>query len=278
MVTGNKIDSDKVDTTEIESIRMGTTIATNALLEHKGVRTALVVTKGLRDVIKIGTQARNDIFDLEMKKSNLLYEEVVEIDERVRVMKSHKDLITDKSLSVTGKTGQVEVIKEPNEEEIETKLKLIKNKGIDSIAVALMHSYTYDVHEKIVEKIAKKLNFSHVSLSSQLVSMKRIVPRGLTTIVDSYLSPMIEKYIEEFAAGFDENFKKVKVTFMMSNGGLCQVDKFSGFKAVLSGPAGGDFFFFLPLNYVFNSKNYILKGVVGVSHTYKDQPVIGFDM
>lgn len=145
----------------------------------------------------------------------------------------------------------------PDEEEIEEKLKEIKNKGIDSLAVVLMHSYSYDLHEKIVEKIAKKLKFNHISLSSSLVSMKRIVPRGLTTIVDAYLSPMIHSYINDFSSGFDDNIKNVKVTFMMSNGGLCPVDKFTGFKAVLSGPAGG---------------------VVGVSHTYKNQPVIGFDM
>lgn len=234
---------------------MGTTIATNALLEQKGVRTALVVTKGFRDVLKIGNQARLNIFDLKMEKSPVLYEEVVEVEERIRVMKAHEQLISNSSSKVKGKTGDVEVIASPNEEKLRKELLQVREKGIESLAVVLMHSYSYDAHERAVEKVAREVGFTHVSLSSDLVSMKRIVPRGLTTVVDAYLSPKISKYIREFSSGFDENFGKVQVAFMMSNGGLCDVNKFTGFKAVLSGPAGGVCLFLFPFYSLIRNEN-----------------------
>lgn len=261
--TGEKIPrSSKVPTDKIEWVRMGTTVATNALLERKGEKIALCVTQGFRDLLQIGNQARPNIFDLTVSKPSNLYEEIVEIDERVELALDEEDA-SDSSVSVVqGISGQlVRVVKPLNEEALRPLLKGLLDKGISCLAVVLLHSYTYPNHEISVEKLAMSLGFKQVSLSSALTPMVRAVPRGFTACVDAYLTPVIKEYLRGFISKFDEGLGKLNVLFMQSDGGLAPESRFSGHKAVLSGPAGG---------------------VVGYSQTLSgletDKPLIGFDM
>ncbi|XP_057971439.1 5-oxoprolinase 1 [Malania oleifera] len=262
--TGEKIPrTSKIPTDKIEWIRMGTTVATNALLERKGERIAVCVTRGFRDLLQIGNQARPNIFDLTVSKPSNLYEEVIEVDERVELVLGNEETDPDFSASVfKGISGElVRVVKPLDEKTLELSLKGLLERGIRCLAVVLMHSYTYPQHEMCLEKLAVRLGFRHVSLSSALTPMVRAVPRGLTASVDAYLTPVIKEYLSGFISKFDEGLGKVNVLFMQSDGGLAPESRFSGHKAVLSGPAGG---------------------VVGYSQTLfgleTEKPLIGFDM
>jgi 5-oxoprolinase (ATP-hydrolysing) len=240
---------------------MGTTVATNALLERKGARTALFITKGFKDLLHIGNQSRPKIFDLEISTPEMLYEEVIEVDERV-ILEREGCYIDESLPRFKGVTDDyVRVETEVNKEEVEHDLRRILAKGITSIAVVLMHAYTFRAHESLIGQMAAELGFEQVSLSSAVMPMVKIVPRGYTACADAYLTPVILKYLEGFSSGFDEAFGDVKVSFMQSDGGLTDIKTFSGHKAVLSGPAGG---------------------VVGYGVTtydpFKKQAVIGFDM
>lgn len=262
--TGKKIPrSSKLPTDKIEWVRMGTTVATNALLERKGERIALCVTRGFRDLLQIGNQARPHIFDLTVSKPSNLYEEVVEVDERVELVldKEEVDLSSSPSL-VQGISGElVKVVKPLDEEALKPLLNALLQKGISCLAVVFLHSYTYPDHEMLLEKLALSLGFRHVSISSALTPMVRAVPRGFTASVDAYLTPVIKEYLSGFMSKFDEGQGKLNVLFMQSDGGLAPENRFSGHKAILSGPAGG---------------------VVGYSQTLfgieTDKALIGFDM
>ncbi|KAJ4972148.1 hypothetical protein NE237_005247 [Protea cynaroides] len=252
--------SSKIPTNKIDWIRMGTTVATNALLERKGERIALCVTRGFRDLLQIGNQARPHIFDLTVTKPSNLYEEVIEVDERIELVLDKEEQGSDSSIE--GISGELIRITKPlDEEALRPSLKALLDKGISCLAVVLMHSYTYPQHEILVEQLALSLGFKHVSLSSALSPMVRAVPRGLTASVDAYLTPVIKEYLSGFISRFDEGLGKVNVLFMQSDGGLAPESRFSGHKAVLSGPAGG---------------------VVGYSQTLfgleTTKPLIGFDM
>lgn len=276
-----------LETSKIESIRMGTTVATNALLERKGEKIAMVVTRGFRDCLVIGNQSRPKIFDLAIRKPDVLYEEVVEVDERVTL----EDYAEDPERTTTradvragtaeartadlvlGLSGEaVRILQRPGEETIRKQLQAIHDKGVRSIAVCLMHAYTFPDHEALVGKIAKDIGFRHISLSSELMPMIKLVSRATSVCADAYLTPAIRKYIDGFQKGFEGGLgtKSVKqesgdrgarCEFMQSDGGLVDVEKFTGLKAILSGPAGG---------------------VVGYAITSYDPetkiPVIGFDM
>ncbi|KAB2091294.1 hypothetical protein ES319_A03G181900v1 [Gossypium barbadense] len=262
--TGQKIPRTvKIPTDKIEWIRMGTTVATNALLERKGERIALCVTRGFKDLLQIGDQSRPHIFDLSAAKPSNLYEQVIEVDERVELVLDEEKGNGEKSGSfVKGVSGElVRVVKCLDEESLKPLLKGLLEKGISCLAVVLMHSYTYPYHEMAVEKLAMSLGFRHVSLSSALTPMVRAVPRGLTASVDAYLTPVVKEYLSGFISRFDEGLARVNVLFMQSDGGLAPESRFSGHKAVLSGPAGG---------------------VVGYSQTLfrleTEKPLIGFDM
>ncbi|KAI0509413.1 hydantoinase B/oxoprolinase [Xylaria bambusicola] len=276
-----------LDTSQIDSIRMGTTVATNALLERKGEKIALVVTKGFRDCLTIGNQSRPKIFDLAIKKPDVLYEEVVEIDERVTLEDYAEDPVRNvtkaevragspeaaKSELVMGLSGEaVRVLERPPEDKIKDQLKNIYDKGIRSIAVCLMHGYTFPDHEAMIGRIAKDIGFEHVSLSHELMPMIKLVSRATSVCADAYLTPAIKKYISGFQKGFvgglgtrsvltEKGDRGARCEFMQSDGGLVDVEKFTGLKAILSGPAGG---------------------VVGYAITSYDEetkiPVIGFDM
>ncbi|CAD5166640.1 unnamed protein product [Musa acuminata subsp. malaccensis] len=257
--SGQKIPrSSKIPTDKIEWIRMGTTVATNALLERKGERIALCVTRGFKDLLQIGNQARPNIFDLTVSKPSNLYEEVVEVDERI-------ELVIDKenaTASIPGISGELLRVAKPIDVEgLRPSLKCLLDKGINCLAVVLMHSYTYPHHEILVENLALSMGFRHVSLSSALTPMVRAVPRGLTATVDAYLTPVIKEYLSGFMSRFEGGAERVNVLFMQSDGGLAPEQSFSGHKAVLSGPAGG---------------------VVGYSQTLfgleTSKPLIGFDM
>ncbi|GMH07185.1 hypothetical protein Nepgr_009025 [Nepenthes gracilis] len=252
----------KIPTEKIEWIRMGTTVATNALLERKGERIALCVTQGFRDLLQIGNQARPKIFDLTVSKPSNLYEEVVEVEERVELVLDKEEETLSSASVVKGISGElVRIVKPLNEDALKPFLKRLLVKGISCLAVVLIHSYTYPQHEIALEKIALSMGFRHVSLSSALTPMVRAVPRGLTASVDAYLTPVIKQYLSGFISKFDEGMGKLNVLFMQSDGGLAPESRFSGHKAVLSGPAGG---------------------VVGYSQTLfrieTDKPLIGFDM
>ncbi|KAK4991904.1 hypothetical protein LTR50_001523 [Elasticomyces elasticus] len=274
-----------LDTSKIESIRMGTTVATNALLERKGENIALVVTKGFKDCLEIGNQSRPNIFDLAIRKPDVLYKTVIEIDERVTLedyaedptrqeteAKSTEEVGKDAEL-VKGLSGEaVRILKRPNHGTIKEQLQQVYDSGLRSIAVCLMHGYTYPHHEALVGRIAKEIGFQHVSLSHELMPMIKLVPRGTSACADAYLTPAIRKYIDGFQRGFEgglgtesvkheKGSKGARCEFMQSDGGLVDVDMFSGLRAILSGPAGG---------------------VVGYALTSYDPetkiPVIGFDM
>ncbi|XP_061341150.1 5-oxoprolinase 1 [Gastrolobium bilobum] len=263
--TGEKIPRNlKIPTEKIEWIRMGTTVATNALLERKGERIAVCVTQGFRDLLQIGNQARPSIFDLTVSKPSNLYEEVVDVEERVQLVQDKEEEENQGASSslVKGISGElIRIVKPLNEEALKPALKILLEKGISCLAVVLMHSYTYPQHEQQVEKLALSLGFRHVSISSALTPMVRAVPRGLTASVDAYLTPVIKEYLSGFISKFDEGLGKLNVLFMQSDGGLAPESTFSGHKAILSGPAGG---------------------VVGYSQTLfgleTDKPLIGFDM
>lgn len=245
-----------LDTSRIASIRMGTTVATNALLERTGERTALVVTKGFRDLLHIANQSRPNIFDLEIKAPDVLYEAVVEVDELVVLplgdeanTRAGTDPINDtkqhplagQAKPTTATTGeQIEIRTPPNLNSLRTDLSAILDSGIRSIAVVLKHSAIFPDHEELVGKLAESLGFTQISLSAKVMPMVKMVPRGFTAAADAYLTPHIMKYIQTFKSGFDSGLvDKVPVYFMQSDGGLAGVDQFSGHKAVLSGPAGG---------------------------------------
>ncbi|KAG8431578.1 hypothetical protein GDO86_018122 [Hymenochirus boettgeri] len=262
--TGSTYPRDQpLDTKRIEWIRMGTTVATNALLERKGERIALVITKGFRDLLHIGNQARPKIFDLEIQMPEVLYEEVIEVEERVVLKREGCGLPKDSSMKTfKGSTGEYLEVWEPvNLKRLEKDLQRVRSCGIRSLAVVLMHSYSWSSHESQIGQLARSLGFKHVSLSSEVMPMVRIVPRGFTACADAYLTPCIQRYLDGFCRGFKDKLKDMQVLFMRSDGGLTPMHRFSGSRAVLSGPAGG-----------------VVGYAVTTYHQDHPQPVIGFDM
>jgi 5-oxoprolinase (ATP-hydrolysing) len=229
---------ERLDTSLIEYIRMGTTVATNALLERKGDKCALITTKGFADLQIIGNQSRPKIFDLEIRRPGQLYATVVEVDERVVLLKEEESVVNAEE--VTGiSMERLFVEKGVDEAEVERALRGVLAQGINSLAVVLLHSYTFPQHELIIKGIAERLGFEQVSLSSEIMPMIRMVPRGCTTCVDAYLTPVIKRYLASFCKGFDDNLANVQVNFMQSDGGLTPMATFCGNRAILSGPAGG---------------------------------------
>uniref|UniRef100_A0A673XIX5 5-oxoprolinase, ATP-hydrolysing n=1 Tax=Salmo trutta TaxID=8032 RepID=A0A673XIX5_SALTR len=246
-----------VETSLIGWIRMGTTVATNALLERQGERIALLVTKGFKDLLHIGTQARPKLFDLEVAVPDVLYEEVIEVDERV-VLRQDGCQLPRKEPN-TG--DSLEVWRELDMQRVEDDLRGVLSRGIHSLAVLLLHSYTWSAHEKAVGSLARRLGFTQVSLSSEVMPMVRAVPRGYTVCADAYLTPKIRQYLKGFTSGFRGGLEVSPVLFMQSDGGLTPMEQFCGSRAVLSGPAGG------VVGYAITSYSQI-----------ENKPVIGFDM
>lgn len=224
---------------------MGTTLATNCALERNGEPCALVTTKGFKDVMVIGDQTRPDIFNLHIEKPRPLYDVVVEVDERVTLEDFTEDPnhhISEPSTgrkTVYGNSGEVvRILKTPDVSEITRLLQSVYQRGLRSIAIAFLHSYTYPHHEQIVGRIAHKIGFKHVSLSSEVSPMIKHLPRAHSSVADAYLTPVIKKYLQSIQAGL-VNTENTNIQFMQSDGGLVEGHRFSGLKSILSGPAGG---------------------------------------
>ncbi|KAI1389951.1 Hydantoinase B/oxoprolinase-domain-containing protein [Hypoxylon trugodes] len=259
----------KISLKGVESIKMGTTVATNALLERKGERTAFVVTKGLKDLLHIGNQSRPKLFDMMINRPDVLYSKVIEVSERVtleawteRKTPLPIDVKSDPAL-VSGITGEpVRILESLDVEAARRSLQEVYDEGYRSIAVCLMYSYTFRDHELSIGKLAEEIGFTHISLSSELSPTVKIVPRGNSSTADAYLTPEIKRYINGFESGFEDlRLSGCRCEFMQSDGGLVEFSGLSGLRAILSGPAGG---------------------CVGYARTAYDErdrtPVIGFDM
>jgi 5-oxoprolinase (ATP-hydrolysing) len=252
---------EKIDTSNIVSIRMGTTVATNALLERKGEKTALFITKGFKDLLHIGNQSRPLIFDLVLSKPHKLYEEVVEVDERILPAKTETE---ESKTVIKANDGKFyEIFQSLDEDKVRQQLQEIRDKGFKSIAIVFMHSYAYPAHEEKVGEIAKEIGFEQISRSADVMARQKIVKRGDTCTVDAYLNPHINRYLAGFKAGFDDKLtENVSLFFMQSDGGLSPMESFRGSKAILSGPAGGVVGYAQTSNKIMQDK----------------KPVIGFDM
>jgi 5-oxoprolinase (ATP-hydrolysing) len=211
--------SERIPLEQIASVKMGTTVATNALLERRGEPTLLVITKGLGDLLQIGYQTRPDLFAKDIRLPEMLYSSVLEVDERV---------------SANG-----DVLQPLNQPEIETSLRASYDRGINAVAIVLLHGYLYVAHEKQIEQIARQIGFEQVSVSHQVNPLTKMVPRGDTTVVDAYLSPVLRRYISQVENQLKDSENSPALMFMQSNGGLTQADQFKGKDALLSGPAGG---------------------------------------
>ncbi len=199
----------------IEAVKMGTTVATNALLERKGERTALFITRGFRDALRIAYQNRPRLFDRHIVLPEMLYSKVVEVEERV------------------GARG--EVVLPLNEEQAEADLRRVYGEGYRSIAIVFMHGYRFPEHERKIAEAAKRIGFPQISVSHVVSPLMKLVGRGDTSVVDAYLSPILRRYVEQVAS----ELGAVRLLFMQSNGGLTDARRFQGKDAILSGPAGG---------------------------------------
>jgi 5-oxoprolinase (ATP-hydrolysing) len=200
----------------VTEVRMGTTVATNALLERKGERLALAITRGFGDALRIGYQARPEIFARHIVLPSMLYEQAIEIDERVGV--------------------DGDVLAPLDEERARDALQRAREAGIDALAIILMHGWRWTNHEVRLAAIARELGFVQVSVSHDVAPLIKLVGRGDTTVVDAYLSPVLRRYVDRVAAGLPD---ETDLHFMQSNGGLAEAGAFRGKDAILSGPAGG---------------------------------------
>ena len=221
---------------KIHSVKIGTTLATNRLLERTGEKVLLVTTQGFKDVLRIGYQNRPDLFAIDIIIPSQLYSAVVEIPERI---------------SAKGK-----VIYKLDEHKVLTSLKKYYKQGYRVAAIVLMHGYKYKKHEKIVAKLARQTGFSQISVSHQTVELMKFIPRGNTTVMDAYLSPLIDAYSQTLKNTLEET----PLSFMQSNGGLIQAKLFQGKNSILSGPAAG-----------------VIAGVKTASRAGFSE-IIGFDM
>ena len=201
---------------DIAGVRLGTTVATNALLERKGAAVVLMVTQGFADALEIGTQARPQIFALHIVKPDLLQTRVVEARERV--------------------TAEGEVLTPLDEEQARMDLERAFDDGFRAVAIACLHGWAYPAHERRLAAIAREIGYAQVSVSSEISGLIKFVPRADTTVADAYLSPVLRAYVDSFAAGLKSGGD---ILFMQSNGGLAHAGAFRGRDAVLSGPAGG---------------------------------------
>jgi 5-oxoprolinase (ATP-hydrolysing) len=199
----------------VSCVKMGTTVATNALLERKGERTLLVTTRGFRDALRIAYQNRPRLFDRHIVLPELLYSEVVEAQER---------------LSSVG-----EVIEPLNVDHLRSQMQAQFDAGIRSVAIVFMHAYRYQQHEVLAADLASQIGFTQISTSHQTSPLMKFVSRGDTTVVDAYLSPILRRYVDQVA----HEMPGVKLMFMQSSGGLTDAHAFAGKDAILSGPAGG---------------------------------------
>ena len=206
------------DLSAVAEVRLGTTVATNALLERKGADVVLVVTEGFGDALEIGVQARPDIFALHIVKPDLLHKRVIEVRERM--------------------TAEGDVLTPLDEAHARGALEAAYANGFRATAIACLHGWAYPAHEQRLAAIARAIGFTQISISSEISGLIKFVPRADTTVADAYLSPVLRKYVDSFASGFSGE-SNPNLLFMQSNGGLTGAGAFRGRDAVLSGPAGG---------------------------------------
>jgi 5-oxoprolinase (ATP-hydrolysing) len=228
------------DTAHIAAVKMGTTVATNALLERDGAQTVLIITEGLGDALRIGYQNRPDIFALDIRLPAMLYSHIVEAEERV---------------SAGG-----DIVRPLNTRRLEEELERARAAGCTSAAIVLMHGYRYPAHEQSAAEIARRVGFEQVSVSHIASPLMKIVSRGDTTLVDAYLSPVLERYVSHVRDGLESVIGTAPLLFMQSHGGLARADHFHGKDSILSGPAGG------------------VVGMVETARTAGYARTIGFDM
>lgn len=209
-----------VPSDQIAAVKMGTTVATNALLERKGERVSLLVTRGFRDALRIGTQARPDIFAREIVKPEMLYDRVDEVTERV------------------GADGNIET--PLDETTARQALETARSEGIDAVAIVFMHAYAFPAHEARVADIAREMGFGQISTSHGASPLIKFVGRGDTCVADAYLSPILRRYVSQVESELGiEDGEQLQLMFMTSAGGLTNARLFQGKDAILSGPAGG---------------------------------------
>jgi 5-oxoprolinase (ATP-hydrolysing) len=225
----------------IDAVKMGTTVATNALLERKGERTALVVTRGFGDALRIGYQHRPKLFVRRIELPSMLYERAIEVSERI------------------GARGEIVVALD--EAAAEKALLAAYADGIRAVSIVLMHGYRFPQHEQALARIARALGFAQVSVSHEVSPLMKLVSRGDTTVVDAYLSPILRRYVDRVERALTGGRETaMRLQFMQSSGGLTDAHRFQGKDAILSGPAGG------------------IVGAVEVSRLAGFDRIIGFDM
>lgn len=224
----------------IDAVKMGTTVATNALLERKGERVLLLITEGFGDLLRIGYQSRPALFDLHIRRPDLLYETVTEVPGRLDADGSEVTPL--------------------NEDAARAALRAAHAQGIRAVAIAFMHGYLNPAHEARVAAIARDEGFTQVSASHEVSRLAKLVGRGDTTVVDAYLSPILRRYVAQVEGALDMGRATGRLMFMQSNGGLTEAGRFQGKDAILSGPAGG------------------IVGMVRTAQAAGFDRLIGFDM
>jgi len=220
----------------VDCVKMGTTVATNALLERRGDRTLLVTTRGFRDALRIATQARPKLFERHIQLPELLYERVIEADERV--------------------DAQGVEIRPLDEAALRVDLQSAFDAGLRACAIVFLHGWRAPEHELAAKRLAQAVGFTQISVSHEVSPLMKLIPRGDTTVVDAYLSPILRRYVDQVAA----EMPGVRLFFMQSSGGLTEARRFQGKDAILSGPAGG------------------IVGMVRTAQAAGHDKVIGFDM
>ena len=213
-------DDQPIPADRIEVVKMGTTVATNALLERKGDPTVLLITKGFKDALRIGYQNRPDIFARHIQLPEMLYEQVIEVPERYSAQ--GEELM---ALENTGAWVD--------------ELERVFDRGVRGVAIALLHAYRYPDHERQVAAIAERIGFTQVSVSHRVSPLMKLISRGDTTVVDAYLSPILRRYVEQVQLALTASETSPRLMFMQSNGGLTDAHRFQGKDSILSGPAGG---------------------------------------
>lgn len=206
----------------VEVVKMGTTVATNALLERKGERTLLLITEGFRDALLIGYQNRPNIFARQIVLPERVYERVIEVKERY-----------------TAQGEEIVPITSEEEARLITLLEAAYKDGIRAVAIAFLHSYRYPHHEQQISAIAHHIGFTQVSVSHEVSPLMKLIRRGDTTVVDAYLSPILRRYVDQVGAALRQQESTTKLEFMKSDGGLTEAQRFQGKDSILSGPAGG---------------------------------------
>ena len=225
---------------DISAVKMGTTVATNALLERRGEPTVLVITAGLEDAIRIGSQQRPAIFALDIVLPEMLYVRVIGAVERV--------------------SAQGEVLAPLATDKLRADLTAAHAAGLDSVAIVLLHGYRFPQHELAAEELARSVGFRQVSVSHRVLPLSKLVVRGDTTLADAYLSPVLDRYVASVRRGLQAAHATAPLYFMQSHGGLTAADQFRGKDSLLSGPAGG------------------VIGMVRAARAVGCAEVIGFDM